>query len=211
VKLIITGQQKNRSFHYKNLFRIVLLTLEISLFLGFLNTTSGQAEVNNDMTTAKEEKTHSIKKATIYSTVLPGLGQAYNRKYWKIPIVYAGFGVLTYFIVTNTKEYKKFREAYVYVANDETYPIDNEYVDIYSEDQLESGMNDYRRYRDLSWIITAIWYGLNILDANVDAHFYDFEISDDLSLKWEPYANPVVFNSSQGIQKEAGLKITLNF
>lgn len=159
----------------------------------------------------KAEKTHSIKKATIYSAVLPGLGQAYNRKYWKIPIVYAGFGVLTYFIVTNTQEFKKFEEAYVYVANGETYPIDNDYVDKYNLDQLQTGMDDYRRFRDLSYIITGVWYVLNILDAHVDAHFYDFEISEDLSLKWQPYFKPAGSYHLTHRPSESGIKLTLNF
>jgi hypothetical protein len=158
----------------------------------------------------KEE--HSIKKATIYSAVLPGLGQAYNKKYWKIPIVYAGFGVMTWFIVTNVGEFRKFKEAYVYKANDETYPIDNDYIDRYTVDQLETGMDTYRRYRDISIIVTVLWYAINILDANVDAHFFDYDISDDLSLNMQPYQN---FNPNpgivSGIQPETGLRLTLKF
>jgi hypothetical protein len=194
--------------------RAILLVFAIVVLSGTLNGINGQATISETADTVSEtkvEEAHSIKKATIYSAVLPGLGQAYNRKYWKIPIVYVGFGVLTYFIVTNTQEYKKFREAYVYVANDETYPIDNEYVDLYNQDQLQTGMDDYRKYRDISWIITALWYGLNVLDANVDAHFYDFEISDDLSLEWEPYVTPALNQWAGNNQTETGLKITLNF
>lgn len=158
------------------------------------------------------EKSHSIKKATLYSTFLPGAGQAYNKKYWKMPIVYAGFGVFTYFIVVNTKEFKKFQEAYIYKVNGETYPIDNEYVDKYSVEQLESAMNDYRRNRDLSYIFAAVWYALQILDANVDAHFFDYDISEDITLRWEPLILP----ASAGIHDIApptlaGLKLSLKF
>lgn len=161
----------------------------------------------------EEKKEHSITRATVYSAILPGLGQAYNKKYWKIPIVYAGFGVTTYFVIVNTSEFKEFREAYRYVANEETYPIDNEYVGKYNLQQLEDGMNLYRRNRDLSYILTAVWYGLQILDANVDAHFFDYDISDDLTLQWEPYiqaGNPGRrLTGKPGF--DPGLRLTLNF
>ncbi len=197
---------------YRNILPSARILALLILFLGlFYQGFSQGNEPEVKQTKVKTEEEHSVRKATIYSAVLPGLGQAYNRKYWKIPIVYVGFGVLTYFIVSNTQEFNKFEEAYVYVANDETYPIDNEYVERYTLNQLETGMNDFRRYRDLSYIITAIWYGLNILDANVDAHFYDFEVSEDLSIRWEPYVNSPSYMPSSGRQTESGVKITLNF
>lgn len=203
---------KQRIPPFQNILPSARKPVLLILFLGLiLHGFSQEDQPEIKQTKVKTEKEHSIRKATIYSAVLPGLGQAYNRKYWKIPIVYAGFGVLTYLIVTNTQEFRKFEEAYVYVANDETYPIDNEYVDRYTLNQLESGMNDFRRYRDLSYIITAIWYGLNILDANVDAHFYNFEVSEDLSIRWEPYVKSPAFMPSSGRQTESGVKITLNF
>lgn len=203
---------KQRISLYQNLLPPARILVLMIFFLGFFfNCFSQDNEPEIKKSKVKTETEHSIRKATIYSAVLPGLGQAYNRKYWKIPIVYVGFGVLTYFIVTNTQEFNKFEEAYVYVANDETYPIDNDYVERYNLNQLEAGMNDFRRYRDLSYIITAIWYGLNILDANVDAHFYNFEVSEDLSIRWEPYVKSPAYIPSSGRQTESGVKITLNF
>ena len=92
-----------------------------------------------------EPTKHSTAKAAIFSAALPGLGQAYNKKYWKIPIIYAGFGAFTYFIITNNNEFVKFKEAYIYVANGETYPIDNPYVDKYNQQQLKDAMDYYRR------------------------------------------------------------------
>jgi hypothetical protein len=162
--------------------------------------------------TTKTIKPHSIRKATLFSVCIPGAGQAYNKKYWKIPIVYAGFGVFTYFIVVNTQEFNKFEEAYVYKVNGETYPIDNEYVDKYTVDQLKSGMDDYRHNRDISYILAAVWYALQVLDANVDAHFFDYDISDDLSLHWEPVIAPVSLhlpeNNPTGI---TGVKVCFKF
>ena len=153
-------------------------------------------------------KKHSVGKAAIYSAALPGLGQAYNRKYWKIPIIYAGFGVITYFIVSNNKEYRIYKEAYVYQANGETYPIDNPYVGKYTLTQLGDAMDYYRRNRDLSYIIGGVWYIANILEAYVDAHFFEYDISDDLSMKISPsFARMPAFEN----QPAPGIKISLKF
>jgi hypothetical protein len=153
-------------------------------------------------------KAHSIKRAAIYSAVLPGLGQIYNRKAWKIPIIYAGFGVLGYFIYTNNQEYKIYKEAYIYVSNGETYPIDNPYVSRYNQDQLRRGLDYYRRNRDLSIIITSLWYVLNILEAYVDAHFFDYDVSEDLSLHVAPSAESLF---ARRTDIAPGLKLTLKF
>ena len=145
------------------------------------------AQNNDNIDTTTYVKKHSPKKATIYSAVLPGLGQAYNKKYWKIPIVYTGFGILSYFIITNHSEYLKFREAYDYVnVGDTTIPINNDYIYKYSIDQLSKARDYYRRNMEFSMILTGFWYILNILDASVDANLFDYDISDDLSLHLEP-------------------------
>jgi hypothetical protein len=156
----------------------------------------------------KTGKPHSISKAAIYSAVLPGLGQAYNRKVWKIPIIYAGFGVLTYFIISNNNYYQDYKEAYVYTANGETYPTDNPYVGKYDLTQLQSGMDFYRRNRDLSYIITGLWYTLNILEAYVDAHFFDYDISEDLSLHISPSVQSTYYPESKAA---GGISISINF
>ncbi len=158
--------------------------------------------------TKEEPKEHSVGRAAVYSAVLPGLGQAYNKKYWKIPIIYAGFGVLGYFVVFNNNEYKDFKEAYIYVANGETYPIDNPYVTKYNQQQLKEAMDFYRRNRDLSIIIGALWYTLNILEAYVDAHFYDYDISEDLSVSLKPTTG---YHAMFPANPAPGLKLTLKF
>jgi len=134
-------------------------------------------------------KVHSPKKASIYSAVLPGLGQAYNKKYWKIPIIYAGFGTLFYFISVNGSEYREFKEAYnIVYAGDTAEYSNNAYVVRYNAnlDQLREGRNYYRRNLELTYILTGVLYILNIIDASVDAHLYDFDISEDLSMRIEP-------------------------
>jgi hypothetical protein len=166
-----------------------------------------------EQSTDKEKSTtefngHSISKAAIYSAVLPGLGQAYNRKYWKIPIIYAGFGVITYFVVSNNNEYKTYNEAYVYQANGETYPIDNPYVGKYSLTQLQDAMDYYRRNRDLSYIIGGLWYVANILEAYVDAHFFEYDISEDLTMRVSPSVSPMPMTKNQSAP---GIKVSFKF
>ena len=154
---------------------------------------------------------HSPTKATLYSMALPGLGQAYNKKYWKIPIVYAGFGVLYYFIRANDNEYQKFKEAYYHSVQNEdgTEPPVNEYEANYDTEFLLSAKNYYRRNRDLSYILSGLWYLINIADAAVDAHLYTWEVDEDLSLRLEPDIIAPVglgYGSAGG-----GVKLTLSF
>lgn len=136
---------------------------------------------------------HSAKKATIMSACLPGLGQAYNKKYWKIPIIYTGFGVLTYFMIQNGTEYRNFREAYNIVATGDTANFDNSYVVRYDENltSLQEGRNYYRHNLELTYILTGLLYVLNIIDASVDANLYNFDVSDDLTLRFEPVSNEI--------------------
>ena len=153
---------------------------------------------------------HSAKKASIYSAILPGLGQGYNKKYWKIPIIYAGFGVFAYMISTNGKEFRKFKEAYLWKVGDDTIPPpDNNYIYEYETvDQLKRGMEYYLRNYELSWILTGVWYILNIIDATVDAHLMDYDISEDLTLRIDPgLINDKLYYN----QPVAGMTITLKF
>lgn len=151
---------------------------------------------------------HSARKATFYSMALPGLGQAYNKKYWKIPVIYVGFGTLAYFIYTNNKKYGDFKEAYQYKSDTTNpYPSGNPYIAKYDVSQLLEGQNYYRRNLEVSIMFTAVLYILNVVDAAVDAHFFDFNISDDISLHMQPYMNP----SPLAKKQSSGLRLTLSF
>ena len=148
---------------------------------------------------ANAENVHSPKKATIYSAILPGLGQAYNRKYWKIPIIYVGFGTFGYFVGWNNRNYSTYKQAYSDLTDGD--PNTNSYLKIdaskyYDLDNptdfnnFKTGLSKqseyFRRNRDLLIICMVGFYGLNIIDASVDAHLFDFDISEDLSLNWQP-------------------------
>lgn len=132
---------------------------------------------------------HSPKKAAIYSAVLPGLGQAYNQKYWKIPIVYAGLGGSAYFFYANNKEYQVFRKELQARFLNETENLNPKFAN-YSESNLVSLKNYYQRNRELSILVAVVVYALNILDASVDAHLFSFDVSDDLSFSIQPFTSP---------------------
>lgn len=171
-------------------FAVLILT---GILLSPVEPVFGQTQDQTENTngTAKninqEIKLHSPKKASLYSAVLPGLGQAYNKKYWKIPVVYAGFAGCAYLITTNNVEYKKFIAAYEWLDGGSVGDPPNDYALRYgSSEQLINGQTTYRRALEQSVILTVLWYGLNIIDASVDAHFYYFDINEDLSLSIHP-------------------------
>ena len=161
--------------------------------------------------TASIKNSHSPKKATLLA-LIPGAGQAYNHKYWKMPIVYAGFGVTTYFAITNGQDYRLYRDAYDYKMGIKTdvsqHAIDESAK--YTEDNLITLRDYYRSNMELSWIVTAAWYILQIIDANVDAHFFYYDVGDDLTLHVEPQFNTInEFNLGYG--NNIGLTLKLNF
>lgn len=128
-------------------------------------------------------------RAAFYSAVLPGLGQAYTKKYWKIPIVYAAIGTGIYFYLENNGRYNDLRDAYrrrLAGFTDDEFPQ-------FTEDQLIDLQDRFRRDQELSLLLTAAAYLLNIVDANVTAHLQQYNITEDLSLK--PKVNFNEFNT----------------
>lgn len=145
-------------------------------------------------------------KAAFYSAILPGLGQAYNKKYWKIPIVYGGIGAGLYFYTWNNKKYHEYRDEYK-ARLDGTKVLDNE-ESIYgalTEESLIRGQKFHQRNRDLSALITAGIYLLNIIDANVDAHLMQFNVDENLSIRPEIYQNEIDY------KYKTGIRLTYNF
>lgn len=154
--------------------------------------------------------THNPSKATLMSTILPGLGQAYNQKYWKIPIVYAALGVSSFLYIKYNNEFKKFRQAYIdYYDTDAST---NSYLDF----DIPKGVtiaryitvykDNYRKWRDWAGIAVLVSYALNIIDATVDAHFFDFNIDDNLSMKMQP-----ILLEDIHLQKRIGFNFNLSF
>jgi hypothetical protein len=128
----------------------------------------------------------SPKKAIAYSAILPGMGQIYNHKYWKVPIIYGAGGALVYFVGFWQNKYTKFRDAIELGSNqDNPEPVIIE-GRTYNYEDLKRPLNGYRRYRDLCVLGFGAVYALNIIDAMIDAHFFYYDISNDLSLRIEP-------------------------
>ena len=143
-------------------------------------------------------------KAAFYSAILPGLGQAYNKKYWKIPIVYAGMGIAIYSYSFNQREYHKFRDEYKRRLDGTADPNNPIYGNL-DNDRLISAQKFHQRNRDLSMLITVGIYILNIVDANVDAHLIQFNVNDNLSVKPDLYQNQL--NNRQNV----GLSLNYKF
>lgn len=127
-------------------------------------------------------------RAAMLSATLPGLGQAYNRAYWKIPIIYAGFGAVAYAVNFNNDNYQEMRRAYL--AKVDGNPNTPDEYPFYTDASLKRAMEYYRRNLELSYILGAALYLLNILDANVQAHLMDFDVSEDLSMSITPSTGP---------------------
>ena len=144
-------------------------------------------------------------RAAFYSALVPGLGQAYNKKYWKIPIVYIGLGSGIYFYTFNQKKYQGFRNEYKKRLAGTSLGADDPTYGDFSDDKLIRGQKFHQRNRDLSALITAGIYILNIVDANVDAHLMQFNVNDNLTVKPDLNQNELDYKYNYG------LTLTYNF
>ncbi|MBI9056288.1 MAG: hypothetical protein JEZ01_00815 [Labilibaculum sp.] len=217
-----------------NLRLIFFLGLIFLLLFGNSNNAISQQLVEAD-TVAVESivKVHSPHKATMYSVMFPGLGQAYNKKYWKIPILYAGIGATIYAINWNSKNYKKYKSGfrdfsqfYDYKYQDEgletpiVEPSSKSYEDLIDRDfsdtdqsfdnwfqtQLQNKKDSFKHDRDLSYIILLGVYVLNIVDAAVDAHFTNFSVDDNLTINVQPAVSYSAFTGNS-----VGFKCQITF
>ena len=195
---------------------------------------SGQAHLSAQDTvsfTAPPKKNLKLSplKATMLAAAFPGAGQIYTRKYWKVPLVYAGFGGIGYAVAYNSKWYKTYTKAYQdftdNVAETDSYAdlingIDqavydpslnsedfNQSTSSYVQDQLLNKVDYFRRYRDLSLIGLGAWYLITILDANVDASLFDYDIGDNLNVSLAPYQFPLYNYAAFGVN----LTLKINF
>jgi hypothetical protein len=172
------------------------------IFLFFLCNAYSQDQPNESAITLKTDssakkpepdttkiKVYNPKVAAVRSAILPGLGQIYNKKYWKLPIVYGALGVTGYIFFDNIKTYKEYKFAYAARIKAQPPALDStDYhtlKDIYkvlSPGSIRTARDDFRRYVDYSALIFVLLWGLNVVDAAVDAHLKAFDVSPDLSL-----------------------------
>ncbi|RZJ53300.1 MAG: hypothetical protein EOO44_08980 [Flavobacterium sp.] len=151
--------------------------------------------VAKDTTKLQEIDPLTPAKAAFYSAILPGLGQAYNKKYWKIPLVYGAIGTSLYFYIDNNKKYHDYRDAYK--RRLEGY--NNDDYQFLDDSRLIAGQKFYQRNRDLSALFVVGFYVLNIIDANVDAALIQFNVNERLSLRPEIYPDDVTFRPNVGL------------
>ena len=204
-------------------------TIFFIILTGNLAVRAQQINISNDslrLSTTVIEVKRSPKKASIYAALFPGLGQVYNHKYWKLPIVYGGYAGLIYVLGWNNNNYKDFFQGYRIIAQygsaaglkteersfldnlikNPSVSLDNPATFKYIATQLKSGKDYYRRNRDLTIIGIAALHVLSIIDASVDANLFDFDISDDLSMRVEPM--PINLGSQNYVM---GLNVAINF
>jgi len=180
----------------KFLQKIIVVSL-LCLFAVFNNATAQKkdstkpAKPKDTLTFRQKYAYPNAKIAMLCSVVIPGLGQAYNHKYWKIPIVYAGLGTAAYFIITNQQEYVSFNTALKQRTSNPV--IKDQYFGVYTIDDLVNNENTCSRYRNISIMAAAFVYLLNIIDANVDGQLRKFDVSDDISLHFSPQLGPDPF------------------
>lgn len=145
------------------------------------------------------------KRSAFYSLILPGAGQVNNGDYWKVPIIYAGLAVSTYFIITNNNAYNDARREYAFrIDNPAAVLIPNKY-DGWTMTQVGQDRDYYKRLLDISVLASVAIYGLQVVEANAAAHLKGFDISDDISLRFHPTVIPVPW----GIQP--GFMVAFNF
>ncbi len=188
------------------------LSSKITVILLFTTVLTSTGQTADSLPARKERvRRYTVEpvRSTMFAAAMPGLGQIYNRKYWKVPFVYAGFGALGYAVSFNTKNYNTFINAYqdftdiipetdsyltlLVNLNPEQYdpvlyPLShNPSTAAWVKTTLLNGVDYYRKYRDLSYIGIAAWYLLTIIDAHVDASLFDYDISEDLKASVMPF------------------------
>jgi hypothetical protein len=205
----------------------------IMLFLLSLLVLSQQEMIAQDTLAAPAKSKKVLKlssmKATMMAAALPGSGQIYNRKYWKIPLVYAGFGGIGYFVVNNSSMYSKYTKAYQDFTD--KVPSTDSYINLirgmdperydpvlhpatanasdiaWVKDGLKRQIDYYRKYRDLSYLGIAAWYIISILDANVDASLSDYDIGENINVAVAPVQVPGYYFATTGVN----VSLRINF
>jgi hypothetical protein len=186
----------------------------VSLLIVFIISLSDNLYAQIDTSTLNLPKSHISNlqshnpKIAAYLSIIPGAGQIYNKKYWKVPIIYAALGTASYFFYTYYKATIYYRDEYVYRLNNEV-PFHNPELENTLTDNVLALRNTYRSRMEISIAAFAIVYALNIVDATVDAHLYYFDVSDDLSMTIKPtfQLNPSL--GSYAFSPGIGIKLKL--
>jgi hypothetical protein len=155
-------------------------------------------------------KRHSPKKAAMLSAIAPGAGQIYNRKYWKLPLVYGGIGGLGYWVGLNIKNLNGYSNAYrLQVDGDST--TFGSYKGISDTNALKLKRNEVKSSLDLSIILMVVAYAINVVDATVDAHLFDYDVNEDITISLKPNFNLMMASNGYSMIPTAGLSFKMNF
>jgi hypothetical protein len=170
----------------RNMIKWPVFSVFLILTPGLAGFAPAQVRTDSISPVQKTEKlVRSPNKATILAATIPGAGQAYNRKYWKIPIAYVGYAAAGYSLFSNQKSYKTSKRDYIAQTDTLESTVNQSGK---SAGELLANIDSYRRLRDLSFLGLLAWHGLTIIDANVDAHFFNWDVNEDLSLRIQPRA-----------------------
>ncbi|MFT6865848.1 MAG: hypothetical protein ACJA08_000674 [Cyclobacteriaceae bacterium] len=198
-------------FLRSNIIRLGLFGI---VFLSFICTTKAQMSKTDsiflmtDKTILEFQSVSELdpNKAAFLSAILPGLGQAYNNQYWKIPLIYGGALIFAHYINYNNRIYYEMQNALVAQTDNSTL-TENFYDNIFSTTTtLENNRDVFRRNRDFLIILTSAFYLLNVADAHISAHLNEFEVNENLSMSISPS-----FQSTPLISRAAGISISINF
>ena len=198
------------SFSYRSSFFVIWLCCSQLVQLSSQEKKTSPTPINTEIKQKKDtvEKKRSVaSKAALRSTILPGLGQAYNKKYWKIPIVYGVIAIPVSLFNYNSKWYNKTRTAYTIRSTKDSANFSKIVPELIplSDESLRLYRNEFRKNMDFSILGIILAWGLNIVDATVDGHLRGFDISDEVSLKVGPK-----FSSGNGLG-QMGLSATFHF
>lgn len=160
---------------------------------------------------ASAQPYHNPRSATLMSTLLPGSGQIYNKKYWKVPLIYGGFGTLIYFAQLNHKYFLKYKELYNKKIASQANQGAGDPLPLISAEAILNEREYWRRNRDLNYIGIGLLYVLNVIDANVDAHLAEYDISDDLSMHITPTIMPYATNHNNTPKSYYGVTMAITF
>lgn len=150
--------------------------------------------ISEGVINTEKQKSYNPNIAIRRSAILPGWGQATNKKYWKIPVVYGALGTTSYLFFRNLKQYKESKEAYILATDNNPsndHLIKEPYYTVRNQpDRIRNFRNQVRQNVDYSALFFLLFWGLNVVDAAVDAHLKTFDVSDDLSLQIKPGYSP---------------------
>ena len=157
-----------------------------------VNTVTTITDTSADGKKKTKVRVYNPGKAAMRSAIIPGWGQVYNKKYWKVPIIYAALGITAGVFFYNLNTYQDTREAYTirYTMDTANYYKIPDYLQPISTESLRYYRDSYRQAMDYSILLFLLFWGLNVVDAAVDAHLKSFDVSPDLSMQFKPYLNP---------------------